>query len=149
MYMCVHVHSIIRNCIYKYIRTYVRMYLFTGSGSPLLLEIQIVMTQSRFPYIIYWFHTIHMYMHVHFHVRLPTPHTYIIADIHVQTLHACIAYHTALIFCGSKFLRIAAFDNFVEKISWIRCRSRQWCKVSKFLLKFFHECHQIHKNRKI
>ena len=49
------------------------------------------------------------------------------------------AYRIALIFHGSKFSRFAVFDNFVEKNSRIRCRSIQWCKVSKFSLKYLHE----------
>ena len=54
--------------------------------------------------------------------------------------------HIALVFCGSKFLQIAVFGNFVEKILRIRCGSRWWCKVSKFSLKYFCECHRICKN---
>ena len=56
-------------------------------------------------------------------------------------------YHIALIFRGSKFSRIAIFDNFVEKISWIHYRSRGWCDVSKFSLKYFREWHRIRENR--
>ena len=61
------------------------------------------------------------------------------------------SYCIALIFRGSKFPRIAVFDNFVEKFSRIRCtitRSRRWCKVSKFPLKYFREWHRICENRK-
>ena len=56
-------------------------------------------------------------------------------------------YRIALIFRGSKFSQIAVFDNFVEKNSRIRCRSRRWCEVSKFSLQCFRKWHLIHENR--
>ena len=55
-------------------------------------------------------------------------------------------YHIALIFRGSKFSQIAAFDNFIEKISRICCRSRRWYGVSKFSLKYFCKCRENREN---
>ena len=57
-------------------------------------------------------------------------------------------YRIVLIFCGSKFLQIAVFDNFVEKKKLQLCyRSRRWCEVSKISFKIFQEWHRIRKNR--
>ena len=55
-------------------------------------------------------------------------------------------YCIALIVCGSKFLQIAVFDICIEKILRIHCRSRRWCKVSKFPLKYFCKWHRIREN---
>ena len=55
-------------------------------------------------------------------------------------------YCIGLIFCGSKISGICVFDNFVEKISRICCRSRWCCKVSKFSVKYFCEWHRIREN---
>ena len=68
----------------------------------------------------------------------------LITFVHVHCLTAY--YHIALIFRESIFSRIAVYDNFVAKILQICCRSRQWCEVSKFLLKYFCEWHRIREN---
>ena len=56
------------------------------------------------------------------------------------TPHENCLYRIALSFRGSKFLRIAIFEDFVEISSQIRC---------KFLLKYFHKQLKIHEIRKI
>ena len=71
--------------------------------------------------------------------------------INREARESALPYSTyKCIFHGSKFSQIAVFDNFIEKILQIRCRSRcRWCKVSTFLLKYFREGHRIRENRKI
>ena len=61
-------------------------------------------------------------------------------------------YRIVLIFRWSKFSRIAVFDNFVEKISRIRCRitrSRRWCKELKIFVEIFSRmASNLQKSRK-
>ena len=55
-------------------------------------------------------------------------------------------YHTALNFQGSKFSWMVTFEDFIEIISRIHCRTRTLHTVcQKFLLKYFHELLKIHE----
>ena len=60
-----------------------------------------------------------------------------------------VHYRIVLNFQGSKFSRIAIFEDFVEIVSRIRCMCTLHAACQKISMKYFREWLKIHKIREV